>query len=109
MIHSKTVVSLVLVAALLPVVDAAREAHAGPPSGLTGWRAPQGIFLSWSATGGDDRVGVWRGTGPGSLAMLAILPAGQAGFLDLGVTRTQEYAYALGDERRHGPPLVIPG
>jgi hypothetical protein len=52
---------------------------------------------------------VWRGTGPGSLAMLAILPAGQAGFLDLGVTRTQEYAYALGDERRHGPPLVIPG
>jgi hypothetical protein len=96
----------------LPVLAAlvAGSAQAVPPSGLTGWRTPQGIFLSWSASGTGVRgqVGVWRGTEPGSLAMLAQLPSGQAGFLDLGAQKNQGYAYALGDDRKPGPPVLFP-
>jgi len=92
------------------LVLVAGVAKAGSPSGLTGWRTPQGIFLSWSASGmgAGTRVGVWRGTEPGSLAMLAMLPAGQSGFLDLGSQKNQGYAYALGDDSKPGPAIVIP-
>jgi hypothetical protein len=40
--------------------------------------------------------------------MLAILPSGQAGFLDLSTQKAQSYVYALGDEQRHGPEIAMP-
>lgn len=78
------------------------------PGGLTAWRTPQGIFLSWSSSP-SGAVEIWRGTETGKLAMLATLPGGQRGFLDLGASRGQEYFYALGSGKRPGAELKVPG
>lgn len=102
-----------MVAALSAVVIGAAEAHAqtdeaAAPQGLSAKRTAQGIYLTWSdsLTG---VVGIWRGTAPGSLRLLAQVPAGQAGFLDLKAGREETYRYALGGTKEHGAAIVVGG
>lgn len=78
------------------------------PVELTGWRTPQGIFLSWSSTP-QGVSQIWRGTYPGGVARMATIPGNQQGFLDLSAVRGQEYFYALGSGSRPGPLLKLPG
>jgi len=81
-------------------------AHATAPEGLTGWRTPQGIFLTWSGTPAGS-FAVWRGTMAGRLAVLATLQPGQAGFMDMGAPGTGAVIYALGTGATPGPGITI--
>jgi hypothetical protein len=85
--------------------EAARAAPA--PQGLTASRTAQGVLLSWSA-GRDGRVAVWRGEESGEPKVLAVLPAGQSGFLDLSARRDKAYTYGVGDERAPQEKAVLP-
>lgn len=89
-----------------PLVGEERDASS--PLGLTARRTARGIYLTWSAPE-NQRVCVWRGTGPGSLSLLVQLPPGQGGFLDLAVERTAAYAYGLGDQQACSEWVQVPG
>jgi len=80
----------------------------GVPTGLTGWRTPQGIFLTWTETP-TGPFAVWRGTAPGSLTILATLQRGQVGFMDMGVRRETPYVYALGTGAAPGTEFRVDG
>lgn len=93
---------------LIAVLLSATLAHAAAPEGLTGWRTPQGIFLTWSGTPAGS-FAIWRGTAPGRLAVLATLQPGQAGFMDMGAPGTGAVLYALGTGATPGPGITIGG
>lgn len=97
------------IAGLGVTVPGATEAGATEtPNPLTAARTERGVYLSWSKSL-TGLLGVWRGTGPGSLRLLAQIPGGQAGFLDLSAARAREYWYALGDAKRPGRTISLPG
>lgn len=88
--------------------DGPAPAGAGPdgPGALTARRTERGVHLVWSDSRGG-LAGIWRGTEPGSLHLLAQIPGGHAGFLDLGAAKDQEYWYALGDAKRPGQAIRV--
>lgn len=100
--------ALALVSSLVLAGGSAPRADGPLPGGLTAWRTAQGIFLSWSASPSGS-VEIWRGTESGKLSLVATLPGGQHGFLDLSAARRQEYFYALGSGKRPGAELNVPG
>jgi len=96
-------------ATVQPAAPASPAPAAGlGPSGLTAWRTPQGIYLSWSTTP-EGAFEIWRGTFSGGLSLVATLPPGTQGFVDIAAHRTQGYWYALGAGKKPGAALEVPG
>lgn len=105
-LHSGVLAQVLLFSALFP--SPSPSAVVSEPVGLTAWRSAQGVHLSWSAQFAGKTV-IWRGTEPGKLSVMAILPGGQKGFMDLSAEKGLPYTYGIGDEKAPFAEVALAG
>jgi len=104
----RMIVPAMFLPAFLCISSFSTAAVLSEPVGLTAWRTGQGVHLSWSAELSGKTV-IWKGTEPGKLSVLAILPGGQKGFIDLSAGKEFAYYYGLGDEKAPFADVSLPG